>query len=50
MESYQVRHDMHGYYVCTEEEAEHEDEGNPSAGFDGRPHFATIADAWASIS
>lgn len=42
----QVRHDMFGFYVCTDDEAEHEDAGNPSAGFDGRAHFARIDDAW----
>lgn len=41
----EVRHDIRGYYVCTREEAEHEDEGHASAGFDGRPHWATIEDA-----
>jgi hypothetical protein len=39
---HEVRHDMHGFYVCTAEEAEHEDAGNASVGFDGRPHFASI--------
>lgn len=42
---YDIRHDMHGFYACTAEEAEHEDEGNPSVGFDGRHHFTTIEDA-----
>jgi len=46
---YEVRHDALGFYVCTIEEAEHEDGGNPSVGFDGREHFATIVDAWRSF-
>lgn len=40
-----IRHDHHGFYLLTEEEADHEDAGNPSAGFDGRPHYATIEEA-----
>lgn len=36
---FQVRHDHLGWYICTNEEAEHEDEGNPSVGFDGREHY-----------
>ncbi len=44
-DGYDVRHDMHGFYYCTAEEADHEDAGNPSAGFDGRPHFPTIEEA-----
>ena len=39
---YQVRHDMLGFYVLSREEAEHEDAGNPSAGFDGRDHWSTM--------
>lgn len=46
----QVRHDMLGYYVCTDEEAEHEDEGNASVGFDGRAHFGSIESAQASLT
>lgn len=41
-----VHHDMHGFYILTQEEAAHEAGGNPSVGFDGRPHYATIAEAW----
>lgn len=41
----EIRHDMFGYYMCTLTEAEHEDEGNPSVGFDGRTHWSTIAGA-----
>lgn len=40
-----MRHDMHGYYICTDEEAEHEDAGNASVGFDGREHWQTIDEA-----
>lgn len=42
----QVRHDMLGFYICTDDEAEHEDSGTPSAGFDGRDHWFSQADAW----
>lgn len=45
----EIRHDVHGYYICTALEAAHEDAGNPSVGFDGRPHFATLAEALASM-
>lgn len=41
-----VRHDMYGFYVLSTAEAEHEDAGNPSVGFDMRRHFADIKDAW----
>ena len=41
----EIRHDMYGYYWCDIEEAEYEDEGNPSVGFDGRPHYSTIEEA-----
>lgn len=44
----QVRHDMLGFYLCTPEEAEHEDEGNESVGFDGRPHYETVTEALAA--
>lgn len=44
----EVRHDMHGFYLCTSEEAEHEDEGNASVGFDGRPHYETVTEALAA--
>ncbi len=40
-EGWSVRHDMHGYYFCNTEEAELEDSGTASVGFDGRPHYAT---------
>lgn len=46
----QVRHDMHGFYACTDQEAEHEDKSNPSVGFDGRPHFATEQEAWDELA
>jgi hypothetical protein len=46
-DGFQVRHDMHGFYACTAEEAAHEDEGNNSVGFDGRPHFDDLMGAWA---
>lgn len=46
----EVRHDMHGFYLCTEDEAAHEDEGNNSAGFDGRAHFGSAADAIAAAN
>lgn len=39
---FQVRHDYLGWYVCSDDEAEFEDEGNPSAGFDGRDHWVHI--------
>lgn len=42
-----VRHDMLGFYLCWPEEGQHEDEGNPSVGFDGRRHFASIEAAEA---
>lgn len=47
--SHEVRHDMHGFYVCTNAEAALEDEGNQSVGFDGRPHYRSIAEAMRSI-
>lgn len=37
-----IRHDLHGYYICTREEAEHEDAGHNSVGFDGRDHYPTM--------
>lgn len=43
---FRVRHDMLGFYVCSDLEAEHEDRGNPSVGFDGRGHYATIEEAY----
>lgn len=48
-ENLQARHDYLGFYVCTQEEADHEDEGNASAGFDGREHYAAIKDALDAI-
>jgi len=39
---YQVRRDLHGFYVLSREESEHEDAGNPSVGFDGRDHWSTL--------
>lgn len=41
----QVRHDMLGFYVCTDEEGEYEDVGRNSVGFDGRPHYTSIEEA-----
>jgi hypothetical protein len=46
---FEIRHDIHGFYVCTFLEADYEDEGNPSVGLDGRPHFETIEQAEQSI-
>lgn len=43
---YQCRHDMLGYYICTDDEGEYEDEGHPSVGFDGRPHYPTLTEAY----
>jgi hypothetical protein len=37
-----VRHDAMGFYLLEPEECEHEDAGNNSVGFDGRPHYETI--------
>lgn len=45
-EGFQVRHDMHGMYICSDEEAEYEDEGHPSVGFDGRTHYLTLNAAY----
>lgn len=45
-----VRHDLRGFYILTDAEAEHEDAGNPSAGFDGREHYQMEADAWAAAA
>lgn len=39
---WQVRHDYLGWYLCTDEEGEHEDAGHPSVGFDGRDHWPTL--------
>jgi hypothetical protein len=44
-----IRHDLHGFYLCTDNEAAFEDMGNPSVGFDGRPHFPSIDDAAAAL-
>lgn len=44
-DGYHVRHDIAGYYVCTDEEAEREDKGSNSVGFDGRKHYTTIEHA-----
>lgn len=41
----EIRHDMLGFYLLTEDEAAHEDAGHQSVGFDGRAHYATIAAA-----
>lgn len=38
---FEIRHDLNGYYVCTEDEAAFEDDGHNSVGFDGRRHFRT---------
>jgi hypothetical protein len=46
---YDIRHDMLGFYACTTDEAEYEDAGNASVGFDGRAHFSTIEDAARDI-
>jgi len=37
-----IRHDIHGWYILTETESAFEDEGNPSVGLDGRPHYPTL--------
>jgi hypothetical protein len=42
---YQVRHDMYGFYLLTDEEAAHEDDGNSSVGFDMRLHYTTMQEA-----
>lgn len=42
---FEVRHDMHGFYWCSQDEAEFEDAGHSSVGFDGRDHFDTIETA-----
>ena len=47
--SYEIRHDMNGFYVCTAEEGKFEDAGNPSVGFDGRRHYAEYSDALAAF-
>lgn len=46
-EGWRVHHDLHGWYVV----APHEEEpaSGYSLGFDGRPHWATEDEAWASI-
>lgn len=46
----EVRHDLHGFYICTIEEGEHEDEGSTSVGFDGRTHWPEASDAWAAAA
>lgn len=46
---FQVRHDHLGFYICSREEAEYEDEGNASVGFDGREHWETIEEAEAHL-
>lgn len=43
---YECRHDALGFYICTETEAVHEDEGHASVGFDGRPHYWTLNAAY----
>jgi hypothetical protein len=47
-EGFYIGHDIGGWYVATDDEAEVDDEG-PSVGFDGRAHFATREAAIASI-
>lgn len=42
MTATRIRHDHLGYYACTDAEGRHEDEGNPSVGFDGREHWETL--------
>ena len=49
-EGLQVRHDVNGWYVCSDDEARHEDEGDNSSGFDGRVHFASLEEAWADAA
>lgn len=44
-EGHEARHDHLGFYVCSAAEAAHEDAGNNSVGFDGRPHYATLEEA-----
>lgn len=44
-EGFEVRHDKDGFYLCTAKEARHEDQGNPSVGFDGRDHLDSIEEA-----
>ena len=39
---YEVRHDINGFYICTSAEAEYEDKGNESVGFDGRLHYLNL--------
>ena len=46
----QVRHDMLGWYICTDKEGEHEDDGHSSVGFDGREHWPDIDEAWAAAA
>lgn len=45
LNGYEVRHDHLGWYILTDEEAAHEDEGNASVGFDLRDHWPSIEEA-----
>lgn len=47
VEGWDVHHDLHGWYVVAPGEDDPDD--GPALGFDGRPHYADQADAWASI-
>lgn len=45
-----VHHDVNGWYVLTASEACTEEETGYSVGLDGRPHHASEAEAWRSVS
>jgi hypothetical protein len=47
---HEIRHDLHGFYICTTEEAQFEDIGNNSVGFDGRKHYPAIEDALDALA
>lgn len=42
---FEIRHDHLGFYACTFDEGDHEDEGKASVGFDGRSHYQSVEQA-----
>ncbi len=48
MVKYQIRHDIDGYYVCTKQEARHEEMGRCDFSI-GRPHFKTMKEAKEAV-
>ncbi len=50
MHKYQIGYDVHGYYVCTKDEARKQDLFNETPpDVNNRPHYKTLKEARASI-